>query len=108
LASVRLDDWKYVFRRQPEGWFGPKSSARLAAAFSIFGSTRSSAAGSTIARRRGWQFVYVQQEIAQTGERFVQFSPMQEPASLDLENVRDQILAAIGAPHGGKIYRPGD
>ena len=52
--------------------------------------------------------MYVQQEIVQTGERFVQFSPMQEPASLDLENVRDQILAAIGAPHGGKIYRPGD
>ena len=24
LASVRIDDWKYVFRTQPEGWFGPK------------------------------------------------------------------------------------
>lgn len=24
LAAVRIDDWKYVFRTQPEGWFGAK------------------------------------------------------------------------------------
>ena len=51
-----------------------------------------------------WRFVYVQQEVAAMGETFVQFPPMQKPASFNLENVRDQILSAIGAAHGGKIY----
>ena len=58
--------------------------------------------------REIWRFVYVQQEVATMGESFVQFPPMQKPASFNLENVRDQILAAIGAAHGGKIYGPGD
>jgi arylsulfatase len=48
--------------------------------------------------------VYVQQEVASLGETFVQFPPMQAPASFNLTNVRDQILEAIKAAHGGNLY----
>jgi hypothetical protein len=51
-----------------------------------------------------WRFVYVQQEVAALGETFVQFPPMQAPASFNLTNVRDQILEAIKAAHGGNLY----
>jgi hypothetical protein len=42
--------------------------------------------------------------VAKAGETFVQFPPMQAPASFNLENVGDQILAAIKAAHGGALY----
>jgi len=51
-----------------------------------------------------WRFVYVQQEVAALGETFVRFQPMQAPASFNLTNVRDQILEAIKAAHGGNLY----
>ena len=52
--------------------------------------------------------MYVQQEVGAMDKTFVQFSPMQAPAGFNLSNVCDQILAAIGAAHGGKVYGPGN
>jgi len=115
LASVRIDDWKYVFRTQPEGWFGPKVALDWPRLFNLrldpfercwFNNCPPEMMD--VYGHEFWRFVYVQQEVAQMGETFVQFPPMQKPASFNLENVRDQILAAIGAAHGGKIYGPGD
>jgi len=115
LAAVRIDDWKYVFRTQPEGWFGPKVALDWPRLFNLrldpFERCWFNNCPPEMMEVYGhefWRFVYVQQEVAQMGETFVQFPPMQKPASFNLENVRDQILAAIGAAHGGKIYGPGD
>src|SRR5690242_16349665 len=37
-------------------------------------------------------------------ESFVEFPPMQAPASFNLTNVKDQIVKAIEAAHGGNLY----
>ncbi len=42
-----------------------------------------------------WRFVFVQQVVAKFGETFVEFPPMQKPASFNLEAVKEQILQAI-------------
>ena len=47
-----------------------------------------------------WRFVFVQQEVAKFGESFVQFPPMQTPASFNLEAVKAQIMKAIPAQTG--------
>jgi arylsulfatase A-like enzyme len=111
LAAVRIDDWKYVFRTQPEGWFGPKVALDWPRLFNLrldpFERCWFNNCPPEMMEVYGhefWRFVYVQQQVAQMGETFVQFPPMQKPASFNLENVRDQILAAIGAAHGGKVY----
>ena len=47
-----------------------------------------------------WRFVFVQQEVAKFGASFVEFPPMQKPASFNLEAVKQQILAAIKSRQG--------
>ena len=47
-----------------------------------------------------WRFVFVQQEVAKFGESFVAFPPMQNPASFNMDAVKQQILKAIAAKHG--------
>jgi hypothetical protein len=44
-----------------------------------------------------WRFVFVQQEVAKFGQSFLEFSPMQTPASFNLEAVKEQIMKAIAA-----------
>ena len=40
-----------------------------------------------------------QQEVAKFGQTFIDFPPMQTPASFNLEAVKEQIMKAISA-HG--------
>lgn len=47
-----------------------------------------------------WRFVFVQQEVAKLGESFVEFPPMQKPASFNLDAVKEQIIAAIKSRTG--------
>jgi arylsulfatase len=47
-----------------------------------------------------WRFVFVQQEVAQFGQSFIDFPPMQAPASFNLEAVKAQIEKAIQARSG--------
>lgn len=44
-----------------------------------------------------WRFVFVQQEVAKFGATFVEFPPMQQAASFNLEAVKEQIMKAIQA-----------
>ncbi len=46
-----------------------------------------------------WRFVFVQDVVAKFGQSFVEFPPMQKPASFNLEAVKEQIMKAISA-HG--------
>ena len=47
-----------------------------------------------------WRFVFVQQEVAEIGETFIDFPPMQRPASFNLEAVKEQIREAIKSRTG--------
>ena len=41
-----------------------------------------------------WRFVFVQQEVAKSHRRFIEFPPMQKGASFNMEAVKEQIEAA--------------
>ena len=111
LGAARIDDWKYQFIDQPEGWFGPKVALDWPRVYNIrldpFERCYMTQCPPELMDFLGhemWRFVYVQQELATAGETFVQFPPMQAPASFNLSSVRDQIFDAIKAAHGGALY----
>jgi arylsulfatase A-like enzyme len=111
LGAVRIDDWKYQFIDQPEGWFGPKVALDWPRVYNLrldpferCYMTQCPADMMDFWAREIWRFVYVQQEVAKYGATFVQFPPMQAPASFNLSNVKDQIYEAIKSAHGGALY----
>jgi hypothetical protein len=44
-----------------------------------------------------WRFVFLQQQVGEYAATFVEFPPMQKGASFNLEAVKAQIEAQIGA-----------
>ncbi len=51
--------------------------------------------------REFWRFVFVQEKVAALAKTAIEFPPMQEGASFNLEAVKQKIEAAINAHHGG-------
>jgi arylsulfatase len=50
--------------------------------------------------REFWRFVIVQQKVAELARTAVEFPPMQDPASFNLEAVKQQIEAKIRNQRG--------
>ena len=44
-----------------------------------------------------WRFVFVQEEVARLAKSAIEFPPMQQGASFNLESVKAKIAAAQGA-----------
>lgn len=115
LGAVRLDDMKYQFLQQPTGWPGPKVTTDMPALVNIrqdpferfpmiSGETALTGAfgyGNDFFAREFWRFVLVQQEVAKLAMTAVEFPPMQDPASFNLDAVKKQIDDMIKA-HSGK------
>jgi arylsulfatase len=109
---VRVDNFKYQFYDQPDGWPGPKVSLDMPLIYNIrqdpFERTpilnyREGAPAffNEFFGREAWRFVYVQQVVAQLGETAVEFPPMQKSASFNLTRVKEKIQDAIKA-HAGQ------
>ena len=47
-----------------------------------------------------WRFVLVQEIVMAAGQSFIDFPPMQKPASFNLEAVKEQIVQAMKSHHG--------
>jgi arylsulfatase A-like enzyme len=106
LGAVRIDNFKYQFYDQPEGWPGPKIDTDMPKIYNIrqdpFERTPimnflegAPAYFNEFFGREGWRFVYVQQYVLQLGETAIEFPPMQDPASFNLTSVKAKIEAAI-------------
>jgi arylsulfatase len=114
LGAVRIDDMKFQFFQQPQGWPGPKFVTDMP----LLSNLRqdpferfSSIAGETFLTgspgfvneffaREFWRFVLVQQEVAKLAKTAIDYPPMQDPASFNLDAVKKQIEAAIKQHHG--------
>ncbi len=107
LAAVRINDYKYRFTEQPDGWLGttqrvdwPRITNLRLDPFERMGFPNG-ANGSLHFYRffldNFWRFVFVQQEVARYAQSFVEFPPMQRGASFNMEAVKAQIEAAIHA-----------
>jgi arylsulfatase A-like enzyme len=114
LGAIRLDDFKYQFYQQPNGWPGAKVTTDMPTIVNLrqdpFERTPSlnkeslnELAGgymNDFYAREFWRFVLVQQRVAALAKTAIDYPPMQDPASFNLEAVKRQIEAVIRQHHG--------
>src|SRR6476619_2809432 len=113
LGGLRLDEFKYRFIDQPEGWPGPKVPInmpilenikqdpfeRLPVSNLLEGSP---AYFNDFYAREFWRFVYVQQKVGELAQTAIEFPPMQKGASFNLAAVKEQVEAAIAKGRPGQ------
>ena len=108
LSAVRINDYKYRFTDQPNGWLG----STLKVDWPILVNLRLDPferTGMFNGKDNGsisyynwfvyqfWRFQFVQQEVAKFAETAIEFPPMQKGASFNLEAVKAQIEKAIAS-----------
>jgi len=105
LGALRVDDMKFTFYQQPEGWPGEKVTTDMPLMVNlrqdpfertpmIRGESVNEGAfgyGNDFYAREFWRFVLVQQKVAALAATAVEFPPMQAPASFNLEAVKRKI-----------------
>jgi hypothetical protein len=109
LGAVRLDDFKFQFYQQPQGWPGPKVTTDMPVMVNIrqdpFERTPSTGGQSLndlgggymndFYAREFWRFVMVQQYVAKLAETAINYPPMQAPATFNLDAVKREIEAKL-------------
>jgi arylsulfatase len=105
LGAVRMDDVKFTFYAQPYGWPGEKTTTdmplltnlrqdpfeRLSINRGESLSTGSPGYFNDFFAREFWRFVIVQQEVEKLALTAVDYPPMQDPASFNLDAVKKKI-----------------
>jgi arylsulfatase A-like enzyme len=111
LSAVRINDYKYRFTDQPNGWLGATEKVdwpilvnlRLDP-FERTGMYNGKDTGSIAYYNwfvyQFWRFQFVQQQVAKLAQTAIEFPPMQKGASFNLEAVKSQIDKAIAAQPG--------
>jgi arylsulfatase A-like enzyme len=114
LGAVRLDEMKFIFIQQPGGWPGPKVQTDMPVLVNLrqdpfertpmlLGETSATGAwgyGNEFFGREAWRFVAVQDQVLKLAETAIDFPPMQDPASFNLDAVKRQVQAMIKAREG--------
>jgi len=114
LGEVRIDDFKFQFLQQPYGWPGEKVTTDMPSITNIrqdpferTSTLRGESAltgafgyGNDFFAREFWRFVVVQKLVAKAAESAINYPPMQDPASFNLDAVKKQIEAAIKSHEG--------
>jgi arylsulfatase len=110
LSAVRINDYKYRFTDQPNGWLGATEKVDWPILVNLrldpFERTgMPTGKGGSLAYYNWfayefWRSVFVQQEVAKTAESFIEFPPMQKGASFNMEAVKEQVMRAIKAHQG--------
>ncbi len=109
LGAVRIDDFKYQFYQQPQGWPGAKVTTDMPTMVnlrqdpfertpSIGGQSLNDLGGgymNDFYAREFWRFVFVQQQVTKLAMTAIDYPPMQDPASFNLDAVKQKIEAAI-------------
>jgi arylsulfatase len=110
MSAVRIDDFKYRFTDQPNGWLGATEKVDMPILVNLrldpFERTGLPTGKSGSLSYMDWfmyefwRFVFVQQEVMKAGESLIEFPPMQKGASFNLEAVKAQLMKAAAAHHG--------
>src|SRR6478609_141873 len=106
LGAVRIDDFKYRFIDQPNGWFG----GTVKPDWPILVNLRLDPYERTGLNQsinyynwyayEFWRFVFVKDKVAEAAQTLLEFPPMQKGASFNLEAVKQELekkLASRGA-----------
>jgi arylsulfatase len=114
LGAVRIDDMKFQFLQQPTGWPGPKVTTDMPTLVNLrqdpferfpmlSGESTLTGAfgyGNDFYAREFWRFPLVQEKVADLAKTAIDYPPMQDPASFNLEAVKKKIEEVIKAHHG--------
>ncbi len=97
LGAVRLDDFKYRFVDQPNGWFGGTVKPSWPILVNLredpyerSGLTESIDYYNWFAFEF-WRFVYVQQQLGKEAQTFIDYPPMQMGASFNLSALKAEL-----------------
>src|SRR5260370_34542299 len=111
LGAIRIDDFIYLFRQQPYGWPGEKVTTDMPTIVnlrqdpfertpSIRGETLNNLGGgymNDFMAREFWRFVVVQQTVAKLAMTAIDYPPMQDPATFNLDAVKAKIQEMMKA-----------
>jgi arylsulfatase A-like enzyme len=114
LGAIRIDDFKFQFYQQPYGWPGEKVTTDMPTIVnlrqdpfertpSIRGETLNAMGGgymNDFYAREFWRFVLVQQKVAELAKTAIDYPPMQEPASFNLEAIKAKINEVMRSHEG--------
>jgi arylsulfatase A-like enzyme len=112
LSAVRIDDYKYRFTDQPNGWLGATVKVDWPILVNLRldpyertglfnGKDNGSLAYYNWFVYEFWRFVAVQKQVAQAAQSFIEFPPMQKGASFNLEQLKEE-LAKKAAAHASE------
>jgi arylsulfatase len=106
LGAVRIKDYKYRFIDQPQGWLGgtikvdwPLLTNLRLDPFERTGMGQSMEQANWF-KYQFWRFVFVQEVVGKFGQTFIDFPPMQKPATFNLEAIKEQIVKGMHAHPG--------
>ena len=110
LGAVRVDDWKYAFITQPDGWFGTVERPNIPTItnlrqdpyermnWSSHGTAKwLSCVLGVNSRHEMWRFQVVSQIIAQNIPSFVEYPPMQAGAGFSTGDLKEKVEVLIAA-----------
>jgi arylsulfatase len=114
LGAVRLDDFKFIFFAQPWGWPGEKTATDMPELINIRQdpferlpnlrgesfNTGSPGYTNDFFAREFWRFVLVQQVVAKAAMSAIEYPPMQDPATFNLDAVKAKIDAMMKQHEG--------
>jgi arylsulfatase A-like enzyme len=116
VGAIRIDDFKFRFIDQPQGWLGEKTHWDVPVLTNLRLDPFERVGWPNAGTREGgqdyfswfkyefWRFVFVQQVVAKELETFLEFPPMQQGASFNLEAVKAEMAKrmqqAEAASHG--------
>ena len=112
VGAVRIDDYKYRFIDQPNGWLGEKTHVDIPYLTNLrldpferqgwpnHGTKEGAQQYFDWFKFQFWRFVFVQQVVAKFGESFVEFPPMQKSASFNLDAIKEQVVKAVAGKAG--------
>jgi arylsulfatase len=106
LAAARIGDYKMVLIEQPEGWFGPTQMVNMPRVYNLRldpfermgyqpGQSKT-AFGYTI--QNLWRAVFLQQHVAELAKSAIEYPPLQQSASFNLDAVQEKIKSASQGP----------
>jgi arylsulfatase len=114
LGAIRIDDFKYQFLQQPWGWPGEKITTDMPTVVNLrqdpFERTPSLRGQSINDQGAGymmdfyarefWRFVVVQKTVGKLAMTAIDYPPMQDPASFNLDALKKKIDAMIKQHEG--------
>ncbi len=103
VGAIRIDDYKYRFIDQPQGWLGEKTHVDVPYLINLRLDPFERTGWPNNGTKEGgqqyfdwfkfqfWRFVFVQQVVAKEIQTFIEYPPMQRGASFNLDAVKAEM-----------------